>query len=90
MANARVTPGPLRLRRGFLGRGGRFAFWPREGGRLELLGVFAGWFSFASSAATRSSSARISASFSCDVRRDSSMRVMDRLTHILARQATFR
>jgi hypothetical protein len=59
----------MRLRRGRFARGGRFVFRPRLGGRLELSGVFGGSPSFASSAATRSNSARISASFSAGLAR---------------------
>src|SRR6201987_6497768 len=72
----------MRLRRGRFARGGRFVFRPRLGGRLELAGVFGGSPSFASSAAMRSNSARISASFSSEVRCERSGRGMERLTHI--------
>src|ERR1700760_4923090 len=72
----------MRLRRGRFARGGRFVFRPRLGGRLELAGVFGGSPKLAPSAATRSNSARISASFSSEVRRERSGRGMERLTHI--------
>src|ERR1700757_5032213 len=72
----------MRLRRSRFARGGRFVFRPWLGGRLELSGVFGGSQSFASSTATRSNSARISASFSSEVRRERSGRGMERLTHI--------
>src|ERR1700760_4935558 len=81
-ARTLVPPGPVRLRRGRFARGGRFVFRPWLGGRLELSGVFGGSQSFASSTATRSNSARISASFSSEVRRERSGRGMERLTHI--------
>lgn len=57
-------PGPSRLRRAFFLRGGRFTLCLREGGTLELPGVLGSWPGLASSAATRSSSARISAPYS--------------------------
>ena len=46
--SARATPGRLG-RGGFLAGSGRFGFWPFEGGRLELSGVFGGAASLASS-----------------------------------------
>ena len=41
----------------FLPRSGRFGFWPFDGGTLELLGVFAGTASLASSSPMRAVSA---------------------------------
>jgi hypothetical protein len=55
---ARHAPG--RLGRGFLlPRSGRFGFWPFDGGRLELPGVFGDTASLASSSPMRALSAAI-------------------------------
>ena len=84
-----------------LGLSRRLAFWPFDGGRLELVGVFGGSLSFASSsamrrsaAASRSNSALISASFSAWLSwlrsRSGGTSMLnrgarDRVNHILAR-----